>query len=120
MILSKTPNISSLKNKKEIQDLLASGRKVYTKYGIIFLKNIPEAVNNKAAILVKKKCGNAVKRNYIKRVLRYFIREHARLLSNNNRIAFLYLYTGKAEYKKIETIYINALNRYEENSTNSH
>ncbi len=120
MILSKTPNIYSLKNKKEIIDLLASGRKVYTKYGIIFLKNISEAEVTTVAILVKKKCGNAVKRNYIKRLLRHFIHEHALQLSKNSKIAFLYLYTGKAEYKKIETIYLNALNRYEENSTNSH
>ncbi len=120
MILSKTPNIISLKNKKEIQDLLASGRKVYTKYGIIFLKNLPEATDKRIAILVKKKCGNAVKRNYIKRLLRYFIRKQALLISKNNRVAFLYLYNGKAEYKKIETVYLNALNRYEENSINSH
>lgn len=120
MILSKTPNIHSLKNKKEIRDLLVTGRKVYTKYGIIFLKNLPGTANKHIAILVKKKCGNAVKRNYIKRLLRRFIREHALLLTNNNRIAFLYLYTGKAEYKKIETVYLNALNRYEKNSINSH
>lgn len=120
MILSKTPKITSLKNKSEIQDLLASGRKVYTKYGLIFLKKIPDTAENKIAILVRKKCGNAVKRNYIKRILRHFIRKHALVLNQNNRIAFLYLYSGPVEFKAIETMYLNALNRYEKNILNSH
>ena len=69
MNLSRTPKISSLKNSDEIQDLLATGEKVYSKYGLIFFKNEFKDSNSAAAILVKKKIGNAVKRNYIKKPL---------------------------------------------------
>jgi len=120
MNLSKQPKISSLKNKSQIQDLLKSNEKVFTKYGIIFLKNDKECSDIKSAILIKKKCGNAVKRNYIKRLIRYFVREHAVQLGKHNRFIFLYLYQGKIKYSELETIYLKAMNRYEENFTNSH
>ncbi len=40
-------------------------------------------------ILVKKNFGNAVKRNYAKRLLRHFVRENPTLLSKYNRVIFL-------------------------------
>ena len=120
MNLSRTPKIGSLKNRSEIQVLLASGEKVYTKYGLIFLKDLSDSSKTNIAILVKKKTGNAVHRNYVKRLIRNFIRNHAEKICFKNRIAFLYLFQGKIEYNNLEEAYLKAFIKYEENLSNSH
>lgn len=113
MNISKQPNISSLKNKVEIKDLLATGRKVFNKYGIIFVLKKTNEPNLKSAILIKKKIGNAVHRNYIKRLNRHFIREHADQLSQYPRSLFLFLYKGKVTYQELASEYLRALKKYE-------
>ena len=117
MNLSKQPKIKSLKNRNEIKDLLANGRKVFNKYGIIFIKQDSSLKNNMSAVLIKKKCGNAVKRNYIKRIVRNFIREHSEQVGKYNRTLFLYLFKGSVNYEDMESVYLNALNKYEKSST---
>ncbi len=111
MNLSKTHNIRSLKSKNEIKDLLANGQKVFTKYGLLFYKRHPETEYNAIGILIKKKCGNAVKRNYIKRIIRSFIREYAEELTVYNRMVFLYTYSGRITYSELKEQYLKALKK---------
>lgn len=119
MNLSKTPNITSLKNKEEIKDVLNSTEKIRTKYGIIFVKrNVSE--NLLAGILIKKNTGNAVQRNYSKRIIRHFIRAQAQQLTTYSRVVFLYLYKGKTTYAQLESSYLKALKKYEQTTFNYH
>ncbi len=111
MNLSKTHNIRSLKRKNEIKDLLTNGKKVFTKYGLIFYQDQSAAEYNAIAILIKKKCGNAVKRNYIKRIIRSFIREYANELTAYNRMVFLYTYLGTVNYSDIKEHYLKAISK---------
>ncbi len=111
MNLSKTHNIRSLKSKNEIKDLLASGEKVFTKFGLIFYKNEPATNYNAIGILIKKRCGNAVKRNHIKRMIRSFIREYAEELTTHNRMIFLYTYMGTISYSELKERYLKAIQK---------
>ena len=111
MNLSKTPKIKSLKQKDEITDILSSGKTIRTKYGPVFFKRIPDEKNNYIGILIKKKCGNSVKRNRIKRLIRRFIHHHSSLLDLNNRTIFLYSYIGKIDFASLETEYLKAVDK---------
>ncbi len=78
----------SIKSDKEIRQLLESGEKRYTRFGIFFL-----AKNDKPemqfAVLVKKSIGIAVKRNYYKRLVREYVKNNLNNFSNYNEIIFL-------------------------------
>ena len=52
------------------------GERRYTKYFVIFARSSGPAGNGRLGLAVTKKCGNAVERNRIKRVLRSFFRLH--------------------------------------------
>ena len=88
MNISKTLKISTLGKRDEIKNLLESSKKVYTKFGLIFLYIDKDDINKKIAVLVKKNCGTAVKRNYIKRIIRHFTHEYYYMFSKYNRIIF--------------------------------
>ena len=52
------------------------GERRYTKYFVVFARESGTAGNGRLGLAVTKKCGNAVARNRIKRVLRSFLRLH--------------------------------------------
>ena len=88
MSLSAQHKIKPIKSQNEIKQLLSSGKKIYTKFGIFFLgKN--EKPEKQVGVLVKKAVGNAVKRNYYKRVLREYIRTSLDNFSDYNIIIFV-------------------------------
>ena len=120
MNISKLLNISTLSHKNEINSVMKKGQKVYTKFGLLFLYNDNIKVLNKVGILVKKQSGNAVKRNYIKRILRQFVRNEHEFLRYYSKIIFLYNYSGKISYNELRNTYINDLKKYEKIITNSH
>ncbi|RMH66627.1 MAG: ribonuclease P protein component [Calditrichaeota bacterium] len=88
MNLSSQPKITSLKSKKEIARLFNKGIRKRFKYGVVILRNDP-CLDRKAGVFVKKHMGNAVYRNYLKRIVRHYIRENATLLSDYSRVLFL-------------------------------
>ena len=117
MNLSKTLNIVSLSNKDEIQHILLKGQKVYTKFGLLFLYKDNNDTLSKIGIFVKKKSGNAVKRNYIKRIIRQFACKEYNIICHYNIIVFLYNYQGKISYSDLSNNYISNLKRYEKSIT---
>lgn len=117
MNITKTHNIVTLSNKKEIQSVLLQGQKVYTKFGLIFLYKKDDNKLTKIGILIKKKSGNAVKRNYIKRIIKQFIRNEYKIICTYNKIVFLYNYKDKVSYNDLHVSYINALNQYEKTTS---
>ncbi len=117
MNISKTRNIVTLSNKDEIQNIMKLGQKVYTKFGLIFLYQDYKNSLQKIGILVNKKSGNAVKRNYIKRIIRQFVRDEYHLLSHYTKIIFLYNHQNGISYNKLKNAYINDIKKYEKNIT---
>ena len=98
MSLSVRHNIVSIKKDDEIKSLLANGKKVYTKYGIFFLAESPKIDPPGFAVLIKKNVGNAVSRNYCKRLVREYARIHLDLFSKYSRILFLYNFRGTVAF----------------------
>ena len=88
MSLSAQHKIKSIKSQNEIKQLLSSGKKIYTKFGIFFLGK-SENPEKQVGVLVKKAVGIAVKRNYYKRVLREYIRTNLNNFSEYNKIIFV-------------------------------
>ena len=98
--------ISSLSKNEDFKSLL-SGKKISNPYSIIFFKKI-SSKNNKllnASIVTKRKIGNAVKRNKIKRRLRNIMNDAIKKI--NMDLNYSYLFIAKkniydAEYKMIK------------------
>lgn len=73
----------SLKRKKDIETLLKIKKSVGNKYyAIYFIKSESE----KIAISASKKIGNAVLRNYQKRVVREILRKHMHKIKNTHML----------------------------------
>jgi ribonuclease P protein component len=100
MSISNQPDIIFLK-KNEISEILETGKKFYTKYGLYFLTNISGDPNIHIAVLIKKSVGKAVERNYYKRIVKEYIRKNIDKFSLWNRIVFIYNYRGKVKFKDI-------------------
>ena len=84
--------ISSLSKSDDFKNLL-SGRKISNNYTTIFFKKIPSK-NNKLlniSFVTKKKIGNAVKRNKIKRRLRNIVNEATKKIKINFEYSYLIL-----------------------------
>ena len=86
--------ISSLSKNEDFKNLL-SGRKIANQYSTIFFKKI-SSKNNKylnVSFVTKKKIGNAVKRNKIKRRLRNIMNDAVKTI--NMDLNYYYLFIAK-------------------------
>ena len=98
--------ISSLSKNEDFKNLL-SGRKIVNQYSTIFFKKI-SSKNNKylnVSFVTKKKIGNAVKRNKIKRRLRNIMNDAVKTINMDFNYSYLFiakknLYNGN--YKMIK------------------
>ncbi|WP_067140537.1 ribonuclease P protein component [Oceanivirga salmonicida] len=73
--------METLKNKREFDPIYLRGSKIYTKYTIIFIKNIKI---QKFGFVTSKKVGNAVKRNRLRRIFREIVRNNIENFDSNN------------------------------------
>ena len=105
MNLSKQPKVYSLADKNEISVIFSDGKRLNTKFGPVYFYNVENDSNNKIAILIKKKIGKAYYRNYIKRIIRFYIRSEITLLEKYNRVIFLYRYIGSIKYYQLKKEY---------------
>ena len=103
--------ISSLSKNKDFKSLL-TGKKITNKYLTIFFKKLSGKNNNKLNIsfVTKKKIGNAVKRNKIKRRLRNIMIEALKKMDLN--LSYSYLLICKKnifddEFQSIKKTIIN-------------
>ena len=102
MNLTARRNFFSIKSNIIIRDLLKKGYKKYTRFGIFFLaKNRSEDIHY--AVLVKKNVGNAVKRNYYKRIIREYIRNNFSKFGQYNMIMFLYNYRESMKHTDLKS-----------------
>ena len=101
MSLSVRPKIVTIKNKTELRNILDNGKKIYTKYGIFFLNQTQPAPVISFAVLIKKSVGNAVWRNYCKRIVRVYLRDHFSKFLVFKKIVFLYNFQGKVNHDEL-------------------
>ena len=103
--------ILSLSKDEDFKSIL-NGKKYSNKYLTIFFKNIPGKSNKKLNIsfVIKKKIGNSVKRNKIKRRLRNIMNDALKNLSINLNYSYLFIAKKsllEEKYGKIkETLFI--------------
>lgn len=75
---------------------------MYTVPGILFLHHKDDADDTKFAVLIKKNTGNAVQRNYRKRIVREYLRKNiSRFVPRYNRVIFLYTMPGSIDYQML-------------------
>jgi ribonuclease P protein component len=91
-----------IKKNTEIKEILSTAKRIHTQYGIFFIgkKKTDKQIN--FAVLIKKNVGNAVWRNYCKRIVRAYTRKNIEILSKNRQVIFLYNYEGKINYALLE------------------
>jgi len=110
--------ITTIGKKDEISLVLQKGKKFKFKYGLIFLYNVNRSSEKKAAVLIKKSIGNAVRRNYIKRIVRSFFRKYYRLLDKFNRVIILINQKADITYQQLEKELMVVLKKDEESFIN--
>jgi len=84
--------ISSLSKSEDFKNLL-NGRKISNPYSTIFFKKL-SSKNNKllnVSFVTKKKIGNAVKRNKIKRRLKNIMNDAIKKLNMNLNYSYLFI-----------------------------
>jgi len=111
MNISSPLNCSVLTHKDEIASVLKNGKKIRSDLGTIYLFNLKEAPVKKMAIFVKKNIGKAHYRNYIKRIIRFYIRSNFTLFNNYNRVIFFYNYKEKIRYPFLKEHITSALRK---------
>ena len=82
--------IVSLSKNKDFKSIL-EGKKISNKYLTIFFKKLPDKNFNKlnVSIVTKKKIGNAVKRNKIKRRLKNIMNDASKKIDLNLKYCYL-------------------------------
>jgi ribonuclease P protein component len=102
MNLSVQHNFVSIKKNDDIKKILEKGKKIPTKYGLFFVDFNQNKQDVKFAVLIKKSVGIAVRRNYCKRIVREYIRNHVHSFGNYRNIIFLFTYKNKLDYKSLK------------------
>ena len=105
--------ISSLSKSEDFKNLL-NGKKILNPYSTIFFRKL-SSKNNKLlniSFVAKKKIGNAVKRNKIKRRLRNIINDAVKSINMNLNYSYLFIAKKNiydANYKMIKDSIIKDL-----------
>ena len=95
-------NIIIIKKNSEIREILAHGKKISTKYGVFFINDKSRDRNLRFAVLIRKSVGNAVWRNYCKRIVRSYMRNRFTHFMNKGEVIFVYNFEGKVQYRLLE------------------
>ena len=109
MNTSALPKIVSLKKKTEINELLSKAKKIHTRYGLFFLSKDSNSDQIGFAVLIKKSVGNAVRRNYYKRIVRSYFRNNLKRFAIYGNVLFLFNYKGKINFQDLKGEFDNRL-----------
>jgi ribonuclease P protein component len=109
MNLSAHPKIHVIKKNSEIKQVLSQGKKIHTKYGILFLYDKTQGETFRFAVLIKRQVGNAVKRNYCKRIVRSYIRNRINTYLKNYKVIVMYNFDGDINYNLLMNEFDNKL-----------
>ena len=107
--------ILSLSKSEDFKNLL-NGRKISNPYSTIFFKKL-SSKNNKllnVSFVAKRKIGNAVKRNKIKRRLRNIMNDAAKKVNMNLNYSYLFIAKKNiydADYKMIKNSILKDLTK---------
>ena len=84
--------ISSLSKSEDFKDIL-NGKKISNPYTIIFFKKLSSKSNKllNVSFVTKRKIGNAVKRNKIKRRLRNIMNDAVKSININFNYSYLFI-----------------------------
>jgi len=77
-------------------------KKIRTKYGYLNLTQNPQHEEFKLRILIKKGTGNAAYRNYIKRIIREYLRHERSKLIFYNDCVFYFHSSDKINYMDLQ------------------
>ena len=107
--------ISSLSKSEDFKNLL-NGKKISNPYSIIFFKKISSKSNKflNVSFVAKKKIGNAVKRNKIKRRLRNIMNDAIKTINMNLNYSYLFIAKKNiydANYKMLKDSIIKDLTK---------
>lgn len=91
-----------IKDSKEFNDIINNGRKIKNNYFSIYYKD-KKMQNSRFGITLAKKFGNAVKRNYYKRIMREIIRNNLNIFSNLSD----YIIIMKRDCENVNFNYLN-------------
>ena len=105
--------ISSFSKSEDFKNLL-NGKRISNPYSLIFFKKISSKSNKllNVSFVAKKKIGNAVKRNKIKRRLRNIINDAIKTINMNLNYSYLFIAKKNiydAEYKMLKESILNDL-----------
>ncbi len=107
--------ISSLSKSEDFKNLL-NGKKISNPYSTIFFKKISSKSNKllNVSFVAKKKIGNAVKRNKIKRRLRNIMNDAIKIINMNLNYSYLFIAKKNiydANYKMLKDSIIKDLTK---------
>ena len=107
--------ISSLSKSEDFKNLL-NGKKISNPYSTIFFKKISSKSNKllNVSFVAKKKIGNAVKRNKIKRRLRNIMNDAIKTINMNLNYSYLFIAKKNiydANYKMLKDSIIKDLTK---------
>ena len=105
--------ISSLSKSEDFKNLL-NGKRISNPYSTIFFKKISSKSNKllNVSFVAKKKIGNAVKRNKIKRRLRNIMNDAIKTINMNLNYSYLFIAKKNiydAKYKMLKESILNDL-----------
>ena len=97
--------ISSLSKNQDFKTIL-TGKKISNKYSTIFFKKLSDKNNKKLnlSIITKKKIGNAVQRNFIKRRIKSIMNETIKKIKINLNYSYLLIVRRTVYDDKYENI----------------
>jgi len=76
--------------------------KIKTRYGFLTLAHNPRHPDLKIRIIIKKVVGNAVQRNYYRRVLRKYLKDNHSKFKRYNDCVFYYHYKTRVYFHEIQ------------------
>lgn len=94
-----------LKTDKCFKNVFEKGRKFCFEYGVLYWLELSDSEEFKFAVIVSKDCGNAVKRNRLKRLVKEFFRLNQNMFKSIHLILIFKKKPPFEGYKDVENFF---------------